>query len=63
MVPHRRISIRICQDCGKAYVMSDNDLIYYVQKFGTIPLRCDECKERRRKMNEETTKSTTNVKE
>lgn len=42
--PHRRSSIRICKECGEAYVISDNDIIYFVKKFGTIPLNCEKCR-------------------
>lgn len=46
--PHRRASTRICKTCGKFYVISDNDVVYYVQKFGTMPLRCDDCRAKNR---------------
>ena len=45
--PHRRASIRICVDCGRAYVLSDSDTKHYIEKFGSIPLRCEKCREKK----------------
>lgn len=50
-VMHRRASVRLCKECGKFYVMSDDDMIYYVTKFGSVPLRCPECREKIRLAN------------
>lgn len=47
--PHRRVSIRICKDCGKTYVITDNDVVHYVTKFNTLPLRCEDCRDKKRK--------------
>lgn len=54
--PHRRASTRICKSCGKFYVISDNDVMWYIQKFGTMPLRCENCREKNR--TDETTTET-----
>ena len=51
--PHRRVSIRICVDCGRAYVLSDSDAKYYIEKFGSIPLRCEKCREKKRNHEDE----------
>ena len=45
--PHRRVSYRICKQCGKMYVLSDNDAVHFLTKFGTLPLRCEACREKR----------------
>lgn len=45
--PHRRASIRICKQCGKNYTISDSDTIYFVTKFGTIPLMCPDCRQKK----------------
>lgn len=44
--PHRRVSIRICKECGKTWILNDSDATYYIQKFGTLPLRCEECRKK-----------------
>ena len=49
--PHRRVSVRQCQDCGHYWIMPDSDVIYYVQKYGNIPQRCDACRKRIREEN------------
>ena len=46
--PHRRASVRICKTCGRFYIISDNDVMWYIQKFGTMPLRCEVCREKNR---------------
>ena len=48
---HRRSSVRVCKDCGKFYVISDNDVMYYIKNFGSMPLRCEECRKRVREAN------------
>ena len=53
--PHRRASARICKTCGKFYIISDPDVIYYVKNYGTMPLRCEECRAKNR--TQETTDS------
>lgn len=45
--PHRRTSYRICKECGKMYVLSDNDAIHYVNTYGNLPLRCEKCREKK----------------
>ena len=45
--PHRRTSYRICKECGKMYVLSDNDAIHYISKYGNLPLRCEKCREKK----------------
>lgn len=49
--PHRRVSIRQCQDCGHYYIMPDSDAVYYATKYGNLPQRCDKCRERVREKN------------
>ena len=46
--PHRRASARICKTCGRFYIISDNDVMWYINKFGTMPLRCEVCREKNR---------------
>ncbi len=61
--PHRRVSIRICKTCGNTYILNDSDAKYFIENFGSLPLRCDSCREKRRKENpftkSETTETTT----
>lgn len=45
--PHRRTSIRICKDCGKAYIFTDDNAVYFITKYGSLPLRCKKCREKR----------------
>jgi hypothetical protein len=45
--PHRRTSYRICKECGKMYVLSDNDAIHYISTYGNLPLRCEKCREKK----------------
>jgi predicted nucleic acid-binding Zn ribbon protein len=42
--PHRRVSHRICKTCGKGYILSDNDAIFFIKKFDTLPLKCEDCR-------------------
>ena len=51
MVIHRRSSIRVCKDCGKFFVLSDNDAMHYITKYSSLPLRCEECRKRVRESN------------
>lgn len=44
--PYRHSSIRVCKDCGKFFVMSDSDLLYFVDKYNSIPCRCSECRQK-----------------
>lgn len=46
--PYRYAMYKICKDCGKMYAISDNDVVYFVQKFGTVPVRCPDCRANRR---------------
>ena len=50
-VMHRRASVRLCKDCGKFYVISDNDIIHYVTKYNNLPQRCPDCREKVRRAN------------
>lgn len=43
-VVHRKVCYKICLDCGKIYPISDNSVIHFVNKFGTIPQRCEVCR-------------------
>ncbi len=49
--PHRRVSIRICKTCGNTYILNDSDAKYFIENFGSLPLRCESCREKRRKEN------------
>lgn len=51
-VPHRRVSIRICKECGRMYVLPDKDAVYFVQNFSNLPLRCEECRKRQKETTE-----------
>lgn len=46
MVMHRRSSMRVCKDCGKFFVLSDADAFHFFTKYGSLPLRCEECRKR-----------------
>lgn len=46
--PHRRVSIRICKRCGRTYTLSDSDAVHYIQNYGQLPLRCEECRAKNR---------------
>lgn len=56
--PHRRCCIRICENCGKVYVMSDSDIIYFAKTYEQLPLRCPDCRAKRRMETTETTETT-----
>lgn len=45
--PHRRVSYRICKDCGKMYVLTDGDAMYFLEKYKALPLRCEDCRKKR----------------
>jgi len=49
--PHRRVSIRICKTCGNTYILNDSDAKYFIENYGSLPLRCENCREKRRKDN------------
>jgi hypothetical protein len=51
MVIHRRSSIRVCKDCGKFYVLSDGDAVHFLTKYGSLPLRCEDCRRKIREAN------------
>lgn len=51
MVIHRRSSIRVCKDCGKFFVLSDSDAVHFITKYGSLPLRCEDCRKRIREAN------------
>jgi hypothetical protein len=46
--PHRRVSFRVCKNCGKMYVLSDSSTLHYITKFGSIPLKCEDCRAKNR---------------
>lgn len=46
--PHRKASSRICKECGKIYILTDKDAMYYINKYGSMPLRCEECRKKAR---------------
>lgn len=50
--PHRRVSYRICRDCGHMYVLTDSDAVHYITTYGQLPLRCEECRKRVRENGE-----------
>ena len=49
---YRRAMYKICKDCGKMFAISDNDVVYYVQKYSCVPIRCPDCREKRKKYPE-----------
>lgn len=51
--PHRRVSIRICKNCGRTYVLNDSDAVYFIKEYGSLPLRCEACRERNKQSKEE----------
>lgn len=48
---YRRATYKICKDCGRMFVMADNDVVFFVNKYGSVPLRCPDCREKRRVAN------------
>ena len=52
-IPYRSSSIRVCKNCGKFYYLADKDLLYFVNKYGTIPCKCEKCRERAKEKDEE----------
>ena len=38
--PYRHVMYKICKNCGRIFIVPDNDVVYFVQKFGTVPQRC-----------------------
>lgn len=50
-VMHRRASVRICKDCGKFYILSDNDVMHYIKQYDSLPLRCENCRKKNREYN------------
>lgn len=58
VLPHRKASVRICKNCGRFYVLSDKDAMYYITNFNQLPLRCERCRERSRAYREEHEAST-----
>ena len=53
LTPYRKASMRVCKNCGRFYVLPDSDAVYFVQKFGQLPLRCEKCREISKKYREE----------
>jgi len=51
VAPYRHAAYKVCKNCGKMFVISDNDIVYYVDKFKSVPCRCVECRELNRKNN------------
>ena len=43
---------------GRIFIVPDNDVVYFVQKFGTVPQRCATCRNNRRKHFEEASEVT-----
>ena len=41
MIPYREVSIRHCSKCGRTYIVTDNDMLYYASKYGTVPQKCE----------------------
>lgn len=56
--PYRHVMYKICKNCGRIFIVPDNDVVYFVQKFGTVPQRCATCRNNRRKHFEETSEVT-----
>ena len=48
---HRHSSIRVCKDCGKFFVLSDSDAMHFFEKYGSLPLRCEDCRRKARERN------------
>ena len=44
MIPYREVSIRHCSKCGRTYIVTDNDMLYYASKYGTVPQTCERCR-------------------
>lgn len=56
--PYRHVMYKICKNCGRIFIVPDNDVVYFVQKFGTVPQRCATCRNNRRKYFEEASEVT-----
>lgn len=48
MTIHREVSIRICKNCGRVYVLSDNDAKYFFKKYDNLPKKCPQCRAKNR---------------
>lgn len=48
LAKYRRCVYKICKQCGKMFVMADNDVVHYAKTYGQIPMRCPECREKKR---------------
>ena len=44
MIPYREVSIRHCSKCGRTYIVTDNDMLHYASKYGTVPQKCERCR-------------------
>ena len=55
--PYRHTSYRICKDCGKMYVLSDKDTVFYVKTYDSLPSRCKKCRNKRHKKSESNTEN------
>lgn len=47
MIPYREVSIRHCSKCGRTYIVTDNDMLYYASKYGIVPQKCERCRTRK----------------
>ena len=56
--PYRHGMDKICKNCGRIFIVPDNEVVYFVQKFGTVPQRCATCRNNRRKHFEEASEVT-----
>lgn len=41
-------SVRVCKDCGSFFSVDDEDMIYFVKTYETIPLKCKSCRNKRK---------------
>lgn len=55
-VPYHHSLMRTCKICGKYFTMSDNDVIYWVTKFGNVPQRCPDCRVKKHENESKETK-------
>lgn len=58
--PYRHVVYKICKNCGKMFMMTESSVVYFVQKFGSVPTRCPDCREAKRARYAERNASTEN---
>jgi predicted Zn finger-like uncharacterized protein len=42
---------RTCKDCEGSFIITDNDVGFYVQRGWDLPVRCPQCRKLRRELH------------